>query len=744
MPLSPNWRLAPDGTGVELLPETGSGPGDPNRRCRFAIVHRAEDQSPGTVKGGDATCPFPDCRRVIDGERIKKEAQAGRMGEQLFAVVYKERVLTTTKTGKKREKWERGYRAPRPEDDVSAPVAQKLAEKLPEWEALDLVPSERVPENINDDRPIQYGMPLWRDLFSPRQLLGHGTSVEVFVELLEEERKKGPLSEATKAAFGYLAIALDTMINYGNRSCRWDIVTQRVRSIFDRHDFAFCWSYAEMAPLITGLGYDWCIEKTRKCLEELVALVRPHDPQKLALDARTPPPVRITCKSADALDHIEDGTIDLVVIDPPYYDNVMYAELSDFFYVWLKRTAGRVFPELFRTTLTDKEHEAVANPARFKGRKGAKELAYRDYRERMQRLFAECRRVLKPDGVMVLMFTHKATGAWDALATGLIEAGFGVTASWPVETEAEGSMHQKDKAAASSTILLVRRPRAAAEETVWWEELEPRVAARVREKVAEFQKAGLAGVDLYLACFGPALELFSRHWPVKRGRPAPRPLQQRRRRQAELLEEAFDPYRATPEDALLVARREVKAWRLRQLLGTRRIEGLDPLAEWFVLAWDAFAAPHFPVDEALQLARVVGVELEGEVVGKIAEKKGEEIILWDSQTRMAKHALGPADGSRSWLDPVHHAAWRTRHASAEAAVQILKDAGVLHDPAFLATLAALLEVLPVGRSFSGIEPTSGVAAHAEDFDALEKLRRVALADAVPQPKQLELFAAEAA
>lgn len=744
VPLSPNWRLAPDGTGVKLLPETASGPGDPTRRCRFAIVRRAEEQSPGTVKGGDATCPFPDCRRVIDGETIKKEAQAGRMGEQLFAVVYKERVLAPTKTGRTREKWERGYRAPRPEDDVSALVAMRLAEKLPEWEALDLVPSERVPDGLKTAEPIRYGMPLWRDLFSPRQLLGHGTSVEVFNELLDEERRKGPLSEATKAAFGYLAIVLDKMLNYNSRMAVWMPTREVVANTFNRHDFAFCWSHAEMAPLITGLGYDWAIEQTRKCVEELIALVRPHDEKKLALEAREPPPVTVTCKSADALDHIQDGTIDLVVIDPPYYDNVMYAELSDFFYVWLKRTAGRVFPELFRTALTDKEQEAVANPARFKGQKGAKDLAYRDYRERMQRIFGECRRVLKPDGVMVLMFTHKATGAWDALATGLIEAGFVVTASWPVETEAEGSMHQKDKAAASSTILLVCRPRAAAEETVWWEDLEPRVAARVREKVADFQTAGLAGVDLYLACFGPALELFSRHWPVKRGRPAPKPLQARRRRQAELFEEPFDPYRATPEDALLVARREVKAWRLRQLLGTRRIEGLDPLAEWFVLAWDAFAAPRFPFDEALQLARVVGVELEGEVVGKIAEKKGDEIVLWDSAARMAKHALGPADGSKSWLDPIHHAAWRTRTASAEAAVTMLRDAGVLHDPAFLAALAALLEVLPVGRSFTGIEPTSGVAAHAEDFDALEKLRRVALADAVPQPKQLELFVAEAA
>ena len=152
--------------------------------------------------------------------------------------------------------------------------------------------------------------------------------------------------------------------------------------IFDRHDFAFVWSYAEMAPLISGVGYDWAIDKTAKCIHELVALIRPEADSKIGNlfdDANTaeytPPPVTITCKPGDSLDHIEDGSIDVVVMDPPYYDNVMYAELSDFFYVWLKRTAGHVFPELFRRHLTDKDNEAVANPAKFQGQKGASALA---------------------------------------------------------------------------------------------------------------------------------------------------------------------------------------------------------------------------------------------------------------------------------------------------------------------------------------------------------------------------------
>ena len=162
------------------------------------------------------------------------------------------------------------------------------------------------------------------------------------------------------------------------------------------------------------MGYDWAIEQTAKCIHELVALIHPEADSKIGNlfdDADTaeytPPPVSITCKPGDSLDHIEDGSIDVVVMDPPYYANVMYAELSDFFYVWLKRTAGHVFPELFRRHLTDKDNEAVANPARFKGEKGAGALAGRDYQERMASIFAECRRTLKPGGVMTLMFTHK-------------------------------------------------------------------------------------------------------------------------------------------------------------------------------------------------------------------------------------------------------------------------------------------------------------------------------------------------
>ena len=750
VPLSPNWRLAPGGTGVRLRPQLGAGPGSEGRVCEFLIVESAGEQSAGTVSRGDGTCPWTDCGRVIDGDEIKAQAQAGRMGEQLFAVVYKKRILTKTKTGKTREKWIRRYRAPRPEDDNSAGIQAMLDAKLPEWEAFDIVPSEPIGDLSNYDRGHKmYGMYKWTELFSPRQLLCHGTSVEVFREMLDADRANGKLNEVRRAAYGYLALSLDKLLNYNSRMSVWMPTREVVANTFNRHNFAFSWSHSEMAPLIVGLGYDWAIRQTAKCIDELVALVRPS-PDAAAADLfgtadepeYTPPCITITCKPGDSLDHIADGSIDAVIMDPPYYDNVMYAELSDFFYVWLKRTAGHVFPELFRRHLTDKDNEAVANPARFKGHKGARALAGQDYQERMASIFAECRRVLAADGIMTLMFTHKATGAWDALTKGLMEAGFAITASWPINTEAEGSLHIRNKAAANSTIFLACRPRDTTHrvrENLYWEDVEPRVAHAVRARVRAFQDAGITGVDLYLASFGPALEEFSRHWPLQRGTPRPIPEERRRRRQQALFEEEWDPYAATPEDALDTARREVKRWRLEQLTHLKADADLDPATAFFVLAWDAYRAPVFAYDEALRLARAVGVDLDADIVNRLAEKKGSDIRLWDSARRAAKGALGPADGSRGMIDAVHHAANIARIRSLAAARELLERALVVEDPRFFAALEAVLEVLPVSRAWTGIDPEGEAAAAADDFEALYNLSRLAWRDEIDEPEQLKLW-----
>lgn len=766
VPLSPNWRLAPDGTGVRLKPFCSAVKSE--RVCEFEIVEKVADHSAGTVADGDARCPFSDCGRVIEGDEVKRQALAGFMGEQLYAVVFKKKAIVGRgKSGKEKIKWIRGYRAPLAADNNSEAITAMLSDKIPAWDAAGIIPTEDVPRGTKTDEQLRYGAKKWRDLFSSRQLLVHGTAAETYSELLSEARSKSDFDELAEAAFAYLSLTLDKMLNYNSRMSVWMSTREVIANTFNRHDFAFCWSHAEMPVCHSGDGYQWIIEQTTKCIGELVELIQPADARVVASVAKpqgelglaledelplapakpwTPPPITVTNKSGDALDHLADGSVDVVVMDPPYYDNVMYAELSDFFYVWLKRTAGLVYPELFRRQLTDKENEAVANPAKFRGEKGAKALAGRDYQERMARIFEECRRVLKPEGIMTLMFTHKATGAWDALTQGLMQAGFVITASWPINTEAESSLHIKDKAAANSTIFLACRPRAIAStdaETRYWEDVEPLVAAAVRKRVEEFQKGGIRGVDLYLACFGPALEEFSRHWPLKRGTPKPEP-KAKRRAQKELFPEAWDPYEVTPEDALNAARREVKSWRLEQLTHKKAQAELDPRTSWFVLAWDAFQAPAFPYDEALRLARAVGVDLDADIVGHLAEKKGSDLVLWDSAQRAAKHALGAPDGSQGMIDALHHAANQARTRTLDAGRELLEKAGVVSDAGFAPALLAVLEVLPISRAFGAPDVLDACEGAASDFEALEKLRRLAFSERVDSPRQLELWNAEQA
>lgn len=738
VPLSPNWRLAPDGKGVRLIPHTLSGPGDPKRHCAFEIVTLLEDQSEGTVAGGDAICPYPDCGRAISGDDIKQEAQAGGLGDQLFAVVYKRQKVTKTKTGKNKIGWVRGYRAPNLSDNNDEHIAKLLAEKMPKWEAMDAIPNEEYPGGFAD-RARPYGVSTWLDLFSPRQLLAHTASVEIFREMVEKDRESGSLTDIRTSAYVYVAIALDKLRDYNSRMTRWHVSRETMVNTFDRHDFAFKWSYAEMALLVEDMGFDWAFEATGKALKELIQMVAAGKCGDMFDAAQSPGgTITITNGPGASMPQIDDQSVDAVIVDPPYGANVMYAELSDFFYVWLKRTVGIIVPNLFTRRLTDKEDEAVANPSRFKGLKGSARLADDDYRLKMEGIFAECRRVLKDDGIMTVMFTHKDTGAWDALALSLMDAGFVITASWPVNTEASGSLHIKDKAAANSTIFLVCRPREEAQgETMYWEDVEPEVAQAVRSRVGEFQAAGIKGVDLYLASFGPALEAFSRHWPLTRGTPAPEP-KKKRRTQGDLFEE-FDPYAVRPEDALNAARREVKAWRLAQLASAKAQADMDGPTAFYVLAWDAFKAVSFPYDEALRLARAVGVDLETQVIGRLAEKKAAEIKLWDSATRIAKGAIGAADGSRGMIDALHHAAHVMRTRGAEAAQEMLKEAGVAQEDEFKVAMEALLEVLPPSKTFSGIDAEKAVKPAADDFDALETLRRIAYEGEIGEPQQLELY-----
>jgi len=224
--------------------------------------------------------------------------------------------------------------------------------------------------------------------------------------------------------------------------------------------------------------------------------------------------IQIDSASADNLTHIPDKSVYAIITDPPYYSTIQYAELSDFFYVWLKRTLGDILPELFYLELTDKDREAVANPSRFRNMGASpEELANQDYEAKMALAFAEYYPVLRDDGVMTVQFNHKDSGAWDVLAYSLIEAGFAITASWTVSTENPQNLHQAQKQrfkkhafsltdSEFSTRYLVDGLHAII--TLYLEE-------QSIEPVRRFMKAtGLVSNDLFMRSFEVALKVIPR------------------------------------------------------------------------------------------------------------------------------------------------------------------------------------------------------------------------------------------
>ena len=572
IPLSPNWRLAPDGTGIRVIPNTET------RTCAFEIVNTTVEQSPGTISRAIATCPYSDCGATTPKGYIAQEAQGGRLGQQLYAIIYRDQRQEFTKTGrpKRRLTTKRGYRAATLQDDNSAAVLKMLADNAVAWERDNILPTETVPEG-DDRRPHTYGMERWVKMFSPRQRLAHGVCVQTFHELVDNDCNNDELPQARRAAWCYVALALAKLINTNSQFCRWHSNRQVVAGTFDSHDFGMKWSYTEMAVGIEGLGLEWALKDIGDCIGELVKMsghVSAPDGEMDMGDrdlAPAAPPTRVITGPAQFIVDIDDASIDCIVFDPPYHNNVNYAELSDFFYVWLKRTAGYVYPEYFTEHLSDKTNEAIASPARFreqaaqakaanrKPKVSASKLATADYLAKMREIFDECRRVIKPaedGGIMTVMFTHKDLSAWDALITALIESGFNITRVWPIKTEAESSIHIKDKAAARSTMLIVCRPRAQGVEDSPprpWHEVEAEIRSAVQADIPTLADYNFKPVDIYNAAYGPALRVISENWGARRITPHPDRIHDE------------DPFRVTPTDALEVTRREVTRWRTEQI-----------------------------------------------------------------------------------------------------------------------------------------------------------------------------------
>jgi putative DNA methylase len=680
VPLSPNWWLskgtAP--TAVRLMTERG---GQQLEECEFEIVQGNAidfDADRGTVAGGHAISPWDGL--PIDGDHVKSEAQAKRMGSQLYAVA-----IRTTQG--------RGFRAPTAVDlDALAAAEAELARVLPKWLADDVVPNEMIDSVSNYNRGHRlYGMQRWIDMFSPRQLLVHGTCVEELRKLVPAVQAELDADRAA-AVVTLLGIAQAKALNWNAISSSWDTGRDKIRSVFDSHNFAFKWAFAEFEGARELMP--WCLEQTVDAYTSIAELLLPSDDRSLDHDAGASRrgEVNVSCANAADLAHLDDRSVTLVCIDPPYYDNVMYAELADFFYMWQKRTIGLVRPELFADDVCDKRNEAIANPARFaEFGKRRKELATRDYEAKMRAIFAEAARVLREDGVLTVMFTHKKAEAWDTLGMALMEAGFTIETSWPVQTESEQSLHQAKKNAASSTILLVCRRREPRDDDThpYFEDVEGDVRAAARDALQRFGAAGIEGVDLLLSTYGPALSVISAVWPVF---------------SSEADEATGRSRLLRPEEALDAARAEVVSLRRRRLVGAPTT--LDPLTDFALIAWDTFRAAEFPYDEARRLALAVGgLDVDELVRAKLLAKRSGSVVLQEPSKRVRRgddDALpGVRPGATSFaviIDAVHTAMYVADHDGLPAAKTLLDRAGVSADVGFLAALQGLVNAIPRTRS----------------------------------------------
>ncbi|RLA94490.1 MAG: DUF1156 domain-containing protein, partial [Deltaproteobacteria bacterium] len=558
-----------------------------------------EDPNFATVKRGVGMCVH--CKQAIEADEIKAQARGesplGKWKDRLYCVVAIRYQPKLDKNGQplryksgplkgeiKTEKV-RFFRPPNDQDLAALEKAEKyLKDNWDRWDALGLIPTEKIPPAHKTKEPLRAGMTRWCDMFTPRQLVGHLTLVEELNKLKPRIIKELG-HEKGKAVVTYLQFAIDKGVDYNSKQTRWIPQRCQVSGTFGRHDFSLKWTFGEMIFTGPNSGASWALSQiidSYKGIAELCKGISESDDIKDRL--------KITCGTAAHMPEIEDKTVDLVCIDPPYYNNVQYAELSDYFYVWQKRTLKDLYPGYFSRRLTNKQDEAVANPDRDGGSKNAKKT----YEKMMSEIFGECRRVLKDDGLMTLMFTHKSQDAWETLMRSLIENGWNITASFPVESETQQGIHTKGTASAISSIFISCRKRSAkTHEPATWSGfggtgVQDKIRHAVKDGLKEFKRLKLNPVDEMVASYGRALKVLSENWPVLDG------------------DKEVSPLQAMLEASRVVAENQIKRITKDRL----RVEELSPEAAMALTLFGIYGLNPFSYDEALNLSRSLNIRLE--------------------------------------------------------------------------------------------------------------------------------------
>lgn len=587
-----------------------------------------EDPNLSTVSGGVGTCIH--CRQAIDAEEIKRQARGesehGTWQDRLYCVVAvrvqpkldkngkPERFKSGEKKGEIKTEKVRFFRPPNDTDLKALTEAERrLQENWDRWDAEGLVPTEQFPQG-NDMRPVLYGMPRWCDMFTPRQLLGH-------LYLIEELNKLKPQIlaelgyEKGRAVVTYLQFAIDKCLDYNSRQTLWHASRGVIAHTFTRHDFSIKWTFGELILTGASSGFAWGLDQIIDAYSSISSLLMGSGLLKRRIE--------ICNFSAAHIPNIEHNSIDIVCMDPPYYNNVQYAELSDYFYVWQRRTLGDLY-DYFTRRLTNKIDEAVANPDRDGGSSQSKEA----YERMMVEIFKECYRSLKPNGLMLIMYTHKSQDAWEALTRSLIESNFIISSSFPVESESTRDIHHKEMAAAVSSIFIACRKRMTeAAEPAFWAGfgntgIQHRIRQAVSEGLEEFAQLKLNAVDEMVASYGRALRVLSEQWPVLDG------------------DQLVSPIRAMSEASRVVAEHHIN----RITAGRLKVEDLTPEAAMALTLFGIYGLTEFPYDDALNLSKSLNIALESRTGGYVADGRFIGINTEARSGRRARRASAEDEG----------------------------------------------------------------------------------------------------
>lgn len=621
-PLLNAFALQKKSDGWMVLPEIEGFPG--HKKVRFVPVRlkngkgpHGEDPEQGTVKGGVGTCIH--CGQAIASDEIKRQAcgesEYGTWSDDLYCVVSvrqqpkldKEgnvmRYTSGPNKGQVRTEKVTFFREPTAEDYAAlARAKQALEENWDRWEAMDLIPTEKIPVGHKTAEPLRVGVERWCDMFTPRQLLGHLTAMETLHNMMPEILAEHGQEKGT-TIITYLQYMIDKCIDYNSRQTRWIAQRGSVSGTFSRHDFSLKWTFGELVYTGPYSGLSWGKSQILDAYSGICKLVQPSHAK----------PATVLNGSAANM-NIPDKSVDIVCVDPPYYNNVQYAELSDYFYVWQKRTFRDLYPDVFGRRLTNKTDEAVANPVRDGGAKEADSV----YEQRMSEIFAECRRVMKDDGIMTMMFTHKTTEAWETLTKALIQNGWIISSSFPVDSEFAAALNQKDLAAAASSIFLACRKRDMEDRApaVWrgfgGTGVLQQLREAVRQSLSDYEALRLNAVDEMVASYGCALKVLSENWPVLDG------------------DEPVTPTQAMREASTVVAQYQMT----RLTKGRLSVEDMQPEAGIALTLFGIYGMGSFPFDDALSLSKSLNIRLENK--GSGYRNEGRMIGINDERTGRRK------------------------------------------------------------------------------------------------------------